>query len=496
MDQSQPKVDEVKSSETPTRMHLVEGQSMTDLDVDLIKRKKISDIKLVGIILSLLVVVLGVGYSWRSLASNKVLVDVSQSLERQFSFSAQAQYVVGDVWQVKNGRKVEIIEGDVLVEQDKVVTGVGARVVLELDDGSIIRVDENSEVVLESMSPDLIEVREDVGRIFARVNKDENHLFLVKADDVTVTSLGTAFSVENEEEVSVNVFEHSVKVKNNKGEVQVDENKVWKEEKTEDIKEEDVVKDEFLAWNLKADSLNKVVKEEKVDEAKVEEQKVVEKVEDKVVSQPVVTSSISLSAAAYAEGVIFEWGVKGLDTPYGFKIVKGKESNPTFPENESVYVADSGLRRYDWGVGDGGVLNFRVCQYLGDGRCGVYSNNVSLQTYGSGKKKEEEKKEEKKSKEYQSKVSKISLSVEKEGEHKAKAKWSVEGNADKGVKVVWSKNSNPEYPAKDGDKAMYVDSGNDAYLWDLDGGTKYYVRVCEYTGDGCGTYSNQVDVQM
>lgn len=74
--------------------------------------------------------------------------------------------------------------------------------------------------------------------------------------------------------------------------------------------------------------------------------------------------------------------------------------------------------------------------------------------------------------------------------------WSIQGDAPDGIKVTWSKSENPTYPPRHSDKAVYVDSGN-TYKWlnDFDGPGTYYVRVCEYLGNGaCGTYSNQISV--
>ncbi|MBD3362768.1 hypothetical protein GF362_03545 [Candidatus Dojkabacteria bacterium] len=70
-------------------------------------------------------------------------------------------------------------------------------------------------------------------------------------------------------------------------------------------------------------------------------------------------------------------------------------------------------------------------------------------------------------------------------------RWEVDGTLQSGVKVVWSQNPSPEYPNRSGDKYQYItDSSIDrAVLTPFSGDGQYYVRVCEYLGGSCGTYS-------
>jgi hypothetical protein len=76
--------------------------------------------------------------------------------------------------------------------------------------------------------------------------------------------------------------------------------------------------------------------------------------------------------------------------------------------------------------------------------------------------------------------------------------WVTTGYSDNGFKVVWSKNSNPTYPTRDGDKYIYLSSASavSSSLDAFDGSGTYYVRVCEYLGGVCGKYSNQITVSL
>jgi hypothetical protein len=72
--------------------------------------------------------------------------------------------------------------------------------------------------------------------------------------------------------------------------------------------------------------------------------------------------------------------------------------------------------------------------------------------------------------------------------------WEPDGYSAKGFKVVWSQNEYPEYPLRGGDQYVYKTSpdARSAGLEAFDGEGYYYVRVCEYLGGKCGTYSNQI----
>lgn len=76
--------------------------------------------------------------------------------------------------------------------------------------------------------------------------------------------------------------------------------------------------------------------------------------------------------------------------------------------------------------------------------------------------------------------------------------WQASSLSKNGFKVVWSKNRNPEYPTRDGDKYHYFSESNKTSdtLEAFNGDGVYYVRVCEYLGGKCGTYSNQVELTL
>lgn len=91
-------------------------------------------------------------------------------------------------------------------------------------------------------------------------------------------------------------------------------------------------------------------------------------------------------------------------------------------------------------------------------------------------------------------VNSISLSVDSNN----KLNWITNGYSKNGFKVVWSKNSGPTYPLRDGDQYHYYT--DPSYKYDyveaFSGTGTYYVRVCEYLGGKCGVYSNEVSISL
>lgn len=76
--------------------------------------------------------------------------------------------------------------------------------------------------------------------------------------------------------------------------------------------------------------------------------------------------------------------------------------------------------------------------------------------------------------------------------------WVSDAVSSQGFKVVWSKTSSPTYPTRSGDQYQYFSDStvDSASLTAFEGSGKYYVRVCEYLGGVCGTYSNEISLDL
>lgn len=194
------------------------------------------------------------------------------------------------------------------------------------------------------------------------------------------------------------------------------------------------------------------------------------------------TSKVS-SITLTGENASIKWTVDGSSAS-GFKVVWSKNSEPTYPcrsGDKYDYLSSPSATSDTLTAFDGsGTYYVRVCEYLG-GKCGVYSNEITLNLTTSG--------------DYDKVTSIVLKDEESDGKN---ITWKVEGYSAQGYKVVWSKNENPTYPTRDGDQYHYYSDPNklsdsvDAFA----GSGTYYVRVCEYLGGKCGVYSNQIAVNL
>lgn len=432
-------------------------------------------------------------------------------------------YAEGNVEYQKNGEGWKAAGSDLTLGQgDQVRVLSLGKAILNFDDGSAIRLNSDTIIRLDDLSPDNIVVSNLKGEIYTRVSKSRR-IFLVKTPGASYQALGTAFkTIQNDDKQGVEVYESQVKILGIKQKndllvyegnqyYMIDTKRPDVQNTVTQIKIEDVKKDEFTAWNKEQD--------EKVEEFKDKlgilealstptptlEPTVTPKPTESpaITHKPTITlkptespatptpkpthasgdkGSIALTGSTVDNGILLKWTVSDMTTDSGFKVVKSTEVNPVYPGNDYQYLTTPSTREYVWNIKDGRTYHFRVCKYLG-GSCVAYSNDVSVQAPSGG------------SSEGTGSVSSITL--KSEGENRIS--WTVDGTSSKGFKVVWSKNSQPTYPLRnDGDKYHYYDSPSkrDDTLEAFTGSGTYHVRVCEYLGGSCGVYSNEIEISL
>jgi len=365
-------------------------------------------------------------------------------------------------------------EGTSLEEGDSVEVMDNGKAIVKLDDGSVVRLNENSSLTLTSLDPNHIIITNNKGELYSRVVKLDR-TFQVQAGKVTYESMGTAYkTIKTEKENGVEVYESKVKVINGTIDVEVEEGNKYYDAKTGDFDSVRVVlpiteadlEDDFTAWNLEKDTdiaVTPTEQEEEKEDAKI-------------------------TLVATEDGAI-SWETN-IESEKGFKVVWSKSQNPTYPTRASdkyQYFSEPSTRSAKIDAFNGTARYYvRVCEYLG-GECGTYSNEATVNLTEEktdkeeGKKdevKDNDEKEEKDTDEANKGVSKINLSASG-----ANLSWGTTGTSEKGFKIVWSKTQGPTYPTRSTDKYKYLSSSNSsAYtITPFDGDGTYYVRVCEYS---------------
>ncbi|MCD4705661.1 hypothetical protein K8R61_01105 [bacterium] len=200
-----------------------------------------------------------------------------------------------------------------------------------------------------------------------------------------------------------------------------------------------------------------------------------------------VVSSIILSG----DGANIKWTSNGYSAK-GFKVSWSKNPNPTYPtrSGDKYHYHSSPNKSYDTltAFNGNGTYYVRVCEYL-SGKCGVYSNEITVDLSDSSIA------ENNNDAGTVADNSVASIKLRAEG---TKIKWETNGHSAKGFKVSWSKNPNPTYPTRSGDKYHYYSSSNQSSdtLSAFNGDGVYYVRVCEYLSGKCGVYSNEITISL
>jgi len=456
------------------------------------EEKQPANNNMVGRIIFFIFIAAIIGIFWYFSRGEKTNIT---SEEESTAIKGSIVYVQGAVeYKDKDGdwkraeANTEIEEGD-WVE----IVGEG-KAIINLDDGSAVRLDGDSMVEFKSLEPNHILITNSKGQIYTRVAKLTDRVFEVSAGDVIYESMGTAYKTINKDKIKgVEVYQSKVKIKGvadedliieegNKYLVLNDDDK--KIEKTiVKIAVADTEKDEFVKWNLAEDE--KMSEEtETADETAVENtESKSEEIKEEETSETAMSNGIVLTGKQVSDGVSLTWTINGIEAPDGFKVVRSLTTDPVYPGDNYYYLSSPDARAHKWAVKDGKTYYFRVCKYL-DGKCVLYSNNVKVTapkttettTSNSGD------------------VTSLSISHVGSG----KVAWTLKGYSDQGFKVVWSKNSNPTYPCRSGDKYLYYSdpAQRNAVVTAFDGYGTYYVRVCEYLGGKCGVYSNQITVTL
>jgi peptidoglycan hydrolase-like protein with peptidoglycan-binding domain len=129
-----------------------------------------------------------------------------------------------------------------------------------------------------------------------------------------------------------------------------------------------------------------IMKTTAVEQKKTEPQVVEKKpeqtpVDPKKTETPVVEKKPLTTIVATGDGYKVRWGIDGY-LKNGLKIVWSKTSGPTYPprSTDSALFTNGESMKQELSAFDGaGTYYVRICEYLENGTCGVYSNETKVQ---------------------------------------------------------------------------------------------------------------------
>jgi hypothetical protein len=295
-----------------------------------------------------------------------------------------------------------------LKKMDEVKTMENSRAIVNFEDGSVLRLDEFSRVILSEESGNILVIQTDGGS-YHRVSKNDDKKYFVEFTGIDgvpktkIEALGTAFWVKKTgTEISVGVLGGKVKYtkeeKNTSFELEEGQEVLSgtdKEDKRE-VSIEDLTA-EFISWNIDQDQKKNLAlgafvglklaqketqeksQEESRPQASEENKPEEEKKDDPATTENGTQTGIILTGTAGDNGVTLNWELKDTEAKDGLKIVKGLEANPEYPGSYYRSVRSESSKSYLWDVTDGKTHHFRICAYDGTSGCKAYSNDFMIE---------------------------------------------------------------------------------------------------------------------
>ncbi len=389
----------------------------------------------------------------------------------------------GDVQMaVKKEGYITAIKNTILHQGDKIKTGSNSRAVLNLDNGSIIRLGENTEIVLRNTEDKNFLIEELSGRVYYNLSEGAN--YQVKALDVLITALGTKFEVINNATanyVAVSNIERSVRVevldKSNNFVIgsRLDANEKalvnLKSSKNEMMKIEtftatSLAKQAWYKWNF---DLDKGLNATMTDAPKFE----------------AITDSLQLSAAIKDNGIYLSWSVYADADFKSYQIVRSDtKTSPKYPDDTVIKSSeDRDLNSYLDNLAEKDKnYYYRICVLK-------TNDNVACGT-----------------------ISNIKIETSIKDTIPPQAPVVSATISESGVKLVWSKNQDQDFkeyailrsaynfsPAYPADKLTTRKIGQEDYLdkeVNITSVGGYYYRVCSIDlsdNFNCSTVASVID---
>lgn len=350
----------------------------------------------------------------------KEVSDSLQTHETIDTIGATFSVIDGVVEMSNNGDDwLEVSAETSLREGDYVRTNNDSRAVITLDDGSAIRLDGDTTIILKSLKSNDIKIEQVNGALYSRIVPSDRN-FEVISDDISYQALGTAFlTIRGDSINGVQVFQSSVKT--NDMSDTVSEGKQYFKKNPDasragvitDINLDELTGNPFIHWNIVKDGEDKDFKDklgilervkERIEDQSINQRQTEEEVDKKIenrseeenkdkdktkddsgkrrtfrnkkVERGAMTLSLDDNKLA--------WNYTG-EAAFGYKLVYSKSnSTPTLDSDESMYFESSKFSPFALSklskLGKGKYY-VRICAYTANTEpeaCVDYSNIVIL----------------------------------------------------------------------------------------------------------------------
>jgi hypothetical protein len=367
---------------------------------------------------------------------------------------------------------------DELVEGDDIRTvGATSRASLRFENGSIIRIDANSEIMLQTVTTDRIVIKQTDGYSFSRVSTSESSSYIVRSVDAHYEAAGTAFQViTNGDEQAVEVYENSVvETSTNQNVTQGNKLTVSSNVQPSDngrISKIDIEiskKNTFIMWNRSLDMEKDEFKDKLGFLSDID-------APDITITSPEDNKTILVEPNAIKGTVEFN----GITAPNTTISILSKSSATA----EAVTVTADSSGNFTSPIIEA-ALGSSVFEFTAQDKAGNTTiKNIRLT--------------------FQRKSAPIvtttglELSLE-ETDTKIKLRWNYLGSTKPtdGVKLVYSSSKTPTYPD---DSPIFIEKDTEYTIMkaDLTEDKTYEFRVCIYDEDSntCSPYSNSIKVTL
>jgi len=239
---------------------------------------------------------------------------------------------------INNQGYKNISKNTILHQGDKVKTGLSGRAVLTLENGSIVRMNSNTEIILENLAVDNIYLKQLSGRTYHSFKKQGE--YKIESLNVRVTALGTKFEfITNLDRQFLAVLDFSnkllVEISDKDGllvgsrlqanekaliDLQADKNNLLK---LEEFDSESLASEEWYKWNFDMDNnMGKITQPED---------------EDDEPDFSVTDESLELAAEAKEDSISLSWSVFNQPNFESYQIIKSEtDQNLKYPETEVI----------------------------------------------------------------------------------------------------------------------------------------------------------------